>query len=106
MRTQYRHSGACPDNHMVIAALGCNLAWGIIDAGMYLMARLGERGRNFLMAKGIREAPDPKSAHSIIANRLPKGGVGHFLRAPLVQCKPELGNESGAAPVRHQTLRV
>lgn len=22
---------------MLIAALGCNLAWGIIDAGMYLM---------------------------------------------------------------------
>ena len=58
-------------NHMVIAALGCNFAWGIIDAGMYLMARLGERGNNFLMAKGIREAPDPKSAHRIIANGLP-----------------------------------
>ena len=27
---------------MLLAALGCNLAWGIIDAGMYLMARLGE----------------------------------------------------------------
>jgi hypothetical protein len=33
---------------MLFAALGCNLAWGIIDAGMYLMARLGERGRNAL----------------------------------------------------------
>jgi hypothetical protein len=69
MRGQCRHSGPCP--HMVIAALGCNFAWGIIDAGMYLMARLGERGHNFLMAKGIREAPDPKSAHRIIANGLP-----------------------------------
>jgi len=58
-------------NHMVIAALGCNFAWGIIDAGMYLMATLGERGHNFLMAKGIREARDPKSAHRIIANGLP-----------------------------------
>jgi len=58
-------------NHMVIAALGCNFAWGIIDAGMYLMARLGERGHDFLIAKGVREAPDLKSAHSIIANGLP-----------------------------------
>jgi len=58
-------------HHMVIAALGCNVAWGIIDAGMYLMARLGERGRNARMAKVIRETPDPKSAHSIIANALP-----------------------------------
>lgn len=56
---------------MVIAALGCNVAWGIIDAGMYLMARLGERGRSALAAKAIREASDPKSAHRIIANELP-----------------------------------
>ena len=25
---------------MLIGALGCNLAWGIIDGGVYLMARL------------------------------------------------------------------
>ncbi len=36
---------------MLFAALGCNLAWGIIDAGMYLMARLGERGRNAMLAR-------------------------------------------------------
>ena len=29
---------------MLIGALGCNLAWGIIDGGVYLMARLNERG--------------------------------------------------------------
>jgi hypothetical protein len=38
---------------MLFAALGCNLAWGIIDGGMYLMARLGERGRNPLDALGF-----------------------------------------------------
>jgi hypothetical protein len=26
---------------MLFAALGCNLAWGIIDAGVFLMARFG-----------------------------------------------------------------
>jgi hypothetical protein len=31
---------------MLIDALGCNLAWGIIDAIMYLMSRLSERGHN------------------------------------------------------------
>jgi hypothetical protein len=29
---------------MLIGALGCNLAWGIIDGAVFLMARL-ERGR-------------------------------------------------------------
>jgi hypothetical protein len=45
---------------MLIAALGCNVAWGIIDAGMYLMARLIERGSNALLLRKIREAPTTK----------------------------------------------
>ena len=56
---------------MLFAALGCNLAWGIIDGGMYLMARLGERGRNAVIAQKVREAADPEKAHRIIANELP-----------------------------------
>src|SRR5262245_66293704 len=32
-------------NTMLIGAVGCNLAWGIIDAGMYLMACVHEQGR-------------------------------------------------------------
>lgn len=56
---------------MVIAALGCNIAWGIIDAGMYLMARLAERGRTILAAKAIRDASDPETARRIIADELP-----------------------------------
>ena len=56
---------------MLLAALGCNLAWGIIDGGMYLMARLGERGRNALIAQNVREAAYPEEAHRIIANELP-----------------------------------
>jgi hypothetical protein len=56
---------------MLLAALGCNLAWGIIDGGMYLMARLGERGRNAVIAQKVREAADPEKAHRIIANELP-----------------------------------
>jgi hypothetical protein len=56
---------------MVIAALGCNIAWGIIDGGMYLMARLGQRGRNALAVKAVRDTSDPEKAHRIIANELP-----------------------------------
>jgi VIT1/CCC1 family predicted Fe2+/Mn2+ transporter len=57
---------------MLIAALGCNLAWGIIDAGMYLMARLGERGRNALAAKAVRATSDREAARRIIADELPE----------------------------------
>jgi VIT1/CCC1 family predicted Fe2+/Mn2+ transporter len=56
---------------MLIAALGCNIAWGIIDAGMYLMARLAERGSNALLLREVREAADRESANRIIADALP-----------------------------------
>jgi len=56
---------------MLFAALGCNLAWGIIDAGMYLMARLGERGRNALTVRAVRETASREDAHRIIADELP-----------------------------------
>jgi hypothetical protein len=56
---------------MLFAALGCNLAWGIIDAGMYLMARLGERGRNALAVRAIRETANREDALRMIAEELP-----------------------------------
>ena len=56
---------------MLLAALGCNLAWGIIDGGMYLMARLGERGRNAVIAQQVHETAHPEDAHRIIVNELP-----------------------------------
>lgn len=43
---------------MLIGALGCNLAWGIIDAGMYLMACLHDRGRRLLTLKTVRNTDD------------------------------------------------
>ena len=56
---------------MLVAALGCNIAWGIIDAGMYLMARLGERGRNALAVRAVRETTNREDAHRMIAEELP-----------------------------------
>ena len=54
---------------MLIGALGCNLAWGIIDGILYLMARLAERGRALMIFRAVRAAADPKEAHRLIAHR-------------------------------------
>jgi len=56
---------------MLIGALGCNLAWGIIDAALYLMASLAERGRAVLTFRAVRNAVDPQHAHRLIADALP-----------------------------------
>ncbi len=56
---------------LLVGALGCNLAWGIIDAGMYLMARLNERGRNVMTLRAVRDAADVDAVRRIIASTLP-----------------------------------
>jgi len=56
---------------MLIGALGCNLAWGIIDGVFYLMAVLSERGRGIIALRALRKTTDPDEARRIIAAALP-----------------------------------
>jgi len=56
---------------MLVAAIGCNLAWGIIDAVLYLMASLAEEGRALMTFHAVRAAEDPQRAQRIIASALP-----------------------------------
>jgi VIT family len=56
---------------MLLAALGCNLAWGMIDAVFYLMGCLSEQGHNIITLRAVRQAADPAEAHRLIAGALP-----------------------------------
>jgi hypothetical protein len=56
---------------MLIGALGCNLAWGIIDGVLYLMGNLAEKGRNLMTLRAVRNATDPRKAQKLIAGALP-----------------------------------
>jgi hypothetical protein len=56
---------------MLIGAIGCNLAWGIIDGFMYLMGCLAEKGRALAAFRAARKTTDPEKAHRIIARALP-----------------------------------
>jgi len=55
---------------MLFGAVGCNLAWGIIDGVMYLMACLSERGQGILTLRAARRAG--ADAHRAIAGALPE----------------------------------
>jgi VIT1/CCC1 family predicted Fe2+/Mn2+ transporter len=56
---------------MLFSALGCNLAWGIIDGIFYLMASLAERSQNLITLKAVRRATDSQQAQKLIASALP-----------------------------------
>lgn len=56
---------------MLIGALGCNLAWGLIDGLFYLMGSLAEKGQNLMTYHAVRKATDPQHAQRLIAEKLP-----------------------------------
>jgi VIT1/CCC1 family predicted Fe2+/Mn2+ transporter len=56
---------------MLIGALGCNLAWGIIDAVLYLLGALAEKARNLRVYKAVLAANDAERSHQLIADALP-----------------------------------
>jgi VIT family len=56
---------------MLIGALGCNLAWGIIDGVLYLMGCLAEKGRGLQAFRAVRKASDPREAQRLVADALP-----------------------------------
>ena len=56
---------------MLVGAVGCNLAWGIIDAILYLMGCAAEKHGRLTTLLAVRAASDPQQAQRIIADSLP-----------------------------------
>src|SRR5689334_16877333 len=51
---------------MLIGALGCNLAWGIIDAILYLMGCLSEQARGLRALRDLRTSGTPEDTRRVI----------------------------------------
>jgi len=64
-------AGRAEVREMLVGALGCNLAWGLIDGVFYLMGCLAERGRGLFAFRAVRAASDAQLAHRILAEALP-----------------------------------
>ena len=56
---------------MLIGALGCNLAWGIIDGVFYLMGCLAEKSRELMTLRAVHQSADPQKAQQLVADALP-----------------------------------
>lgn len=57
---------------VLIGAIGCNLAWGIVDAVMYLLTLLIERGRNLTIGRAVRATSDPARGRELLTDALPE----------------------------------
>jgi hypothetical protein len=56
---------------MLVGALGCNVAWGIIDGMLYLMGCLADKGQDLMTYLAVRRTTDPHKAQRLIADALP-----------------------------------
>ena len=56
---------------LLVATLGCNIAWGLVDAVMFLMTSLTERGHGLMTLRAVRRAARPGDAHRVIAGAIP-----------------------------------
>jgi hypothetical protein len=75
-------SGAAEDEvrTMFFAALGCNLAWGLVDAVMYLVRTITDRGRSRSLALAVRRAPDAATGRFYVEQALTQ--IGSALATP------------------------
>lgn len=58
---------------ILLAAIGCNVAWGIVDAVVYLMTTTTERARGRARLAAIRRAPE-EQALAMVRDLLPDDG--------------------------------
>lgn len=63
-------SGRDEVRDMLVAAIGCNLAWGFVDAVMYVLRNLVARGRKTRLVRAMRGAMPPEQAHRLIADEI------------------------------------
>jgi hypothetical protein len=74
---------------VLVGAIGCNLAWGLVDAVMYLLNTLGERGRGLVTLHGVRRA-DPEAGRRLLASAVPPILAGELRPADLEPLRARL----------------
>jgi VIT1/CCC1 family predicted Fe2+/Mn2+ transporter len=63
-------SGRDEVRDMLVAAIGCNIAWGFVDGVMYVLRNLIARARKATLLRAVREAAEPAQAHRIIGREI------------------------------------
>ena len=96
---------------MLVTALGCNLAWGLVDAVMYLVRTVTTRGRSLMLIRSVRAAADAETGRRLVEQSLSpivpslvSAAVIEAIRARVVALpeppeKPRLGRDDLLAAV-------
>jgi len=66
----HRHEDAQALHALLMTAIGCNIAWGLIDGAMYIMGSLLDRGRRGRMLAALQAAGTETEGLRVIADAL------------------------------------
>jgi VIT1/CCC1 family predicted Fe2+/Mn2+ transporter len=64
-------AGHAEVREMLVGALGCNVAWGVIDALLYVLGGLADKARRLASWHALRAAKDPQAGQRLILDALP-----------------------------------
>jgi hypothetical protein len=64
-------SGGGEVRSMVLGAFGCNVAWGLVDAVMYLVGCITARGRGLNAFRLFRDDPNQSEVQPLVEQALP-----------------------------------
>jgi len=92
---------------VLVGALGCNFAWGLVDAVMYLMAAFMTRARQRVAFARIRQTHDPDAAHRAVADLLPAGVSSALTSAEIELLRQRLSQQDvTSADARFDRMRL
>ena len=63
-------AGRAQIRELFVTSLGCNLAWGLVDAVMYLVRTITARGKALTLVHSVRAARDPASGRALLDGSL------------------------------------
>lgn len=63
-------SGRDEVRSMLVAAIGCNIAWGFVDAVMYVLRNMVGRGRKLRLIRVVHAATNDERAHRLIGDEI------------------------------------
>ena len=89
---------------MFIGAIGCNLAWGIIDAVFYLISCLTERGHVASLLRSVQNSAEPARVQETIAAAMPTAVADALEAADFTRIHAHL--KELPAPALHPGLKA
>ena len=84
---------------ILIGAIGCNLAWGLIDAFFYLMNLVATRGREHQLIEDLSKQPHPEKARQLMLSVMPESIVADLSVDSVSDIREKLLKREVSGPV-------